>query len=196
MESPKKMQSISPKSDDELMIKPKSPDNDSSLIVGRSGRVRKAKVVFDPSDVENKRRSMPIMEVTKATKRQATAVKLIENIKVEKKSNQDEDVAEQVFSSLATINKRRKTISVAAFENGCVVCLRADIKKGRFVNCIGCTKRGHFTCLRNDKLFKTTDTEKRWQCPSCKVCKACEKAKPNVSRIICVVEILKIIFKF
>lgn len=186
MESPKKTQpnpvQKTPKSDDEIMIKPKSPDNDSSLLVGRSGRVRKAKVVFDPSDVENKRRSLPIMEVAKAIKRPAAVVKLAENIKVEKKSNQDEDDAEQTFASLATINKRRKTISVAAFENGCIVCLRADIKKGRFVNCIGCTKRGHFTCLRNDKLFKTTDTEKRWQCPSCKVCKACDKAKPNVSR--------------
>lgn len=190
MESPKKPQpkaSMSPqksqRSDDELSARPKSPENDSSITsVGRSGRVRKAKVVFDPSDMDIKRRSMPIMEVPKGKRAPKPSTQSPKEVpvKIEKKSD-DEDDEDEEFKMVAPISKRRKTISVAALENGCIVCLRADVKKGRFVNCIGCTKRGHFTCLRNDKLFKTADSEKCWQCPSCKICKNCMKSKPNVS---------------
>lgn len=193
MESPKKTQatkaSLSPlsksqKSDDELVGRPKSPENDSNTSVGRSGRVRKAKVVFDPSDVDIKRRSMPIMDVPKAKRAPKATVPPNPtepaDIKAEKKTDDEAD-AEEEFTAVAPIAKRRKTISVAALDNGCIVCLRADVKKGRFVNCIGCTKRGHFTCLRNDKLFKTADSERCWQCPSCKICKNCMKSKPNVS---------------
>lgn len=166
----------SPNSENELMAETKSSDNDSSLSVGRTGRVRKAKVVFDPSEVENKRRSMPNMEAAKATKRCVATTANIASALVENKSI----LNDAELPSNATINKRRKTIGVA-FENGCIVCTRADIKKGRFVNCIGCTKRGHYTCLRNGKLYKATDSEKRWQCPSCKICKACQEAQTNAS---------------
>lgn len=186
MESPKKSQpkpSLSPqksqKTDDELMVK---PDIDL-LSVSRGGRVRKAKVVFDPS--EYKRRSMPNMEPLKPKRPMKGTVSTVE-AQEEVNDSAESNEEEQTFKSVASIAKRRKTISVAVFESdGCMVCFRADIKKGRFVNCIGmgCKKRGHFTCLRNDKLFKTADSETGWQCPTCKVCKACLTAKTTVSII-------------
>lgn len=192
MDSPKKSQpkqSLSPnksfKTDDELMGK---PDNEWSLSVSRGGRVRKAKVVFDPS--EYKRRSMPNMEPPKpkraAKPPTAINVEAAEEEKPDEPEANDSQEEESNSMPVATIAKRRKTISVAAFESGgCIVCFRSDIKKGRFVNCIGsgCKKRGHFTCLRNDKLFKTADSEKSWQCPGCKVCKTCLTAKASVSSI-------------
>lgn len=166
-------------SENELLVKSKSSDNDSWLSVGRTGRVRKAKVFFDPSEVKNKRRSMPNMELAKATKKPTATVKVLAAALAENKSIPN--TTEQLFPSIAAINKRRMTIGVAAFENGCIVCTRPDIRKGRFVNCIGCTKRGHYTCLRNNKIYKGTDTEKRWECPSCKICKACQQSQTNVS---------------
>lgn len=151
--------------------------------LSRSGRVRKPKVFYDPSDIDTKRRSLPIIETVKTKKVKLMVPEAERNIlqKSLDKLKNDSLVKPGV------INSRRKTICSSSTifdgkfeENGCIVCGRSDIKKGRFVSCIVCIKRGHFTCLRNDKLFKTTE-EHNWQCPSCKICEFCRKVKPNVS---------------
>lgn len=167
--------------------------------VSRSGRVRKPKVFYDPSEVV-KRRSVPIsVEASKPmikspklpepsplnpspTSNASTQPELGEMKPPLKKS----PIIEKPKAKAATIgNSRRKTVCVASVYdedgNGCIVCDRSDVKKGRFVNCIDCIKRGHFTCLRTEKLFRTADQEANWQCPSCKICEFCNQNKPTVS---------------
>lgn len=153
----------------------------------RSGRIRKPKVFYDPSTVKNdaKRRSMPNMESTRGRKPKVVEPEPSPEIKKIEKVAAKENAAKRVVAPSA-INSRRKTICASSFSlhdegSGCIVCSRSDVKKGRFVNCIGCDKRGHFTCLRNDKLYKTIDQEHTWQCPDCKICEYCRKVKPNVS---------------
>lgn len=155
--------------------------------LSRSGRVRKPKVFYDPS-VEAKRRSMPNMETAKLKKpMKAEKIHLDFDIteikKPEKTTVPPEKVKRDPPVNAAAINARRKTVCAVVYdtENGCIVCNRSDIKKGRFVDCINCIKRGHFTCLRNHKLYKTADQEHNWQCPACKVCEYCRKSKPSVS---------------
>lgn len=167
--------------------------------ITRSGRVRKPKEIYDPS-VE-KRRSLPNFEIPKSKKTTKPATVEPEIIpepnltpeSVTTKKTEKVVVAAQEKAkrdpppNAAAINNRRKTIgAVPVFDedNGCIVCGRSDIKKGRFVNCTGCDKRGHFTCLRNDKLYKTADQEHCWQCPTCKICEYCGKLKPNVSKYL------------
>lgn len=159
--------------------------------VSRSGRVRKPKVFYDPSTVKNdvKRRSMPVaIETVKAKK----SGKILESETVQKSDKvllqEKEKLKQKQTQAAALINNRRRTICASSYlvptdGKGCIVCSRSDVKKGRFVNCIDCDNRGHFTCLRNDKLFKTADQEHNWQCPTCKICDYCKKFKPHV-RII------------
>lgn len=159
--------------------------------VSRNGRVRKPKVFYDPSDVQ--RRSLPNMEFKKP-KPQPPAPKTSEIENEKTKSATEPTTAADPFKKPCmkninlspsqiksnVIHKRRQTIGPANFENGCIVCTRSDTNKGRFVNCMDCIKRGHFTCLRTAKLFKTADTEKSWQCPTCKICIECRDPEPVV----------------
>lgn len=152
--------------------------------VSRSGRVRKPKSFFDPSDDPTKRRSLPIVETKKLKKStdEPTSPKREKTAAAEPKL---ENVQTKMLSPSEImanpITKRRQTVGPVVFENACIVCSRSDPKKGRFVNCTNCMKRGHFTCLRTGKLFKTADIEKDWQCSSCKICEVCEKQEPLVS---------------
>lgn len=164
--------------DEEIMAKHRNLfKNEPKISVSRSGRIQKAKIVFDPSDTDSKRHSMPNVVATKSTKStkpvETTSSQPTASQKIEKKSTDEQNDIK--FG--APITKRRKTI---AFEYGCIVCSRTDIKKGRFVICTECSRRGHFTCLRNNKLFKTADSEQNWQCSKCKNCEVCHKVKPNV----------------
>lgn len=160
----------------------------------RGGRIRKPKVFFDPSDIDPKRRSLPIMDAKRPKKsKPADTIKDEDDTtKIEKEAIPMEKPKtkrlspSQIRANL--INKRRQTISSTTFENGCIVCSRSDINKGRFVSCTDCMKRGHFTCLRTGKLFKTADTEKTWQCPSCKICEVCGNQEPIVSKEISILE--------
>lgn len=183
--------------------KRKAPDMTSDeLTISRSGRVRKPKVFYDPS-VEAKRRSLPNLEVPKSKKAvKSNVVELEDQQEDNPPAPEPAQEPEQIETKkpvkivitlekpkpptvkAAAINNRRKTVgSVPVFdaENGCIVCSRSDVKKGRFVNCTDCDKRGHFTCLRNEKLFRTADQEHNWQCSMCKICEYCSKYKPNVS---------------
>ncbi|XP_031627097.1 supporter of activation of yellow protein [Contarinia nasturtii] len=158
--------------------------NSPEPALSRSGRVRKPKVFYDPSHSIDKRRSLPNMETTKSKKStKATESEPMTNVEKTKRTPP---------VNAATINNRRRTICAASFiipddGTGCIVCGRADIKKGRFVSCIDCIKRGHFTCLRNDKLFKTADQENNWQCPACKICEHCRKFKPTEQLYKCII---------
>lgn len=171
---------------------------DEPATVSRSGRVRKPKVFYDPSEVVAKRRSVPIsVEASKPI--QTKSIKFTEPqsspsssvrpepIEIKSPPKKVSPVIEKPKAKAASIgNNRRKTVCVASVYdddgNGCIVCERCDTKKGRFVTCIDCDKRGHFTCLRTEKLFKTADQEGNWQCPSCKICEYCGENKPNVSK--------------
>lgn len=183
-ESPKKSQATNspqkrPHEEDQSI-----DDEQGTQSTSRTGRVRKPKVFFDPSVVEQKRKSMPNMEIKKPEPKKAKSNE--EASKRDKDSaaaGKDKAKTKRLTPSQITasaINKRRQTFAVA-FDNGCIVCSRNDILKGRFVNCTECIKRGHFTCLRTGKLFKTADTEKTWQCPSCKHCESCGEQEPIVS---------------
>lgn len=155
----------------------------AEAVCSRSGRVRKAKVVFDPSDHEAKRRSMPIIETEKAKKPKLEKIEVKKSPVVQPKS--PPPVIEKKVARLdlpIPINKRRQTINVVC-DNPCIVCTRSDIKKGRFVNCMDCLKRGHFTCLRLAKFFKSKDDENYWQCPECKICDICRNTKENVRQL-------------
>lgn len=170
-----------------------SPEESEKRSTSRSGRVVKPKVFYDPS-VNAKRRSLPNIETAKPKK----AAKSIEQQagesqvkKLEKSPSQEKSKNPPVKAAM--INNRRRTICaqnviIADDGTGCIVCSRSDIKKGRFVNCTDCKKRGHFTCLRNEKLFKTADQEHNWQCPACKVCKHCLKLTPSVSIFLTVLK--------
>lgn len=125
----------------------------------RSGRVRKAKVVFDPSDTET------------AVKRKSTSA-ITNDPKVIKESKASDVVVE-----------RRKTIAVD--ENGCEICSRSDTKKGRFVNCTLCSTRGHFTCLRSAKLISNACDESHWQCSRCLKCSTCSEANSVSGNLNC-----------
>lgn len=184
-------------------------------LTSRSGRVRKPKVFYDPSEVVAKRRSVPTsVEASKPTTQSpkspekfnfiAPSIKASvrpEPIEIKSPSKIKKVVPTVKKVRAASIgNSRRKTVCVASvYEddgNGCIVCDRSDIKKGRFVNCIDCIKRGHFTCLRTEKLFKTADQEALWQCPSCKICEYCNENKPTVSTTDMAFSINKFSLKF
>lgn len=167
---------------DELPVQSQtSNDLTGSTLVGRSGRVRKAKIVFDPSDMEvvSKRKSWSVTE----------------NEVKPKKVARSSDAKKEVMptpppantETAKKIDNRRKTtgacvaIAAATDENGCIVCMRSDIKKGRFVVCINCTTRGHFTCLRNAKFLCSAPEEKHWQCAKCLRCAQCNDTKKEVS---------------
>lgn len=189
------------------------------LTISRSGRVRKPKVFYDPS-VEAKRRSLPNLEPPKPKKvakvvtidseidqqpkfdASPIAASNLQSLHIETENPENVVIKQEKTKRdpiiAAAINIRRKTIGVVPVfdgENGCIVCSRSDIKKGRFVNCTDCDKRGHFTCLRNEKLFRTADQEHNWQCSTCKICESCQKNKPNVS-INAFVTSIKILWKF
>lgn len=168
-------------------------------ITSRSGRIRKPKVFYDPSlPTIAKRRSLPNMETPKSKKvakvvepQPVSKLKKPENISAQGKGEAKMEPPLVLIKAAKQIakNNRRRTIcgSTNPFVDdgiGCIVCGRSDIKKGRFVNCTDCDIRGHFTCLRNDKLFKTADQEHNWQCTACKICKHCQKLNANVSKDI------------
>lgn len=179
----------------------------SDVVVRSSfGRARKPKVLYDPSDVDEKRKSLPNMEFKKpkpqppapktpeaenesSTKSKPTTEPTTDADSFKKPGNINLSPS-QIKSNV--INKRRQTIGPANFENGCIVCTRSDTNKGRFVNCMDCIKRGHFTCLRTAKLFKTADTEKTWQCPTCKICVECRDHEPVVINFLLTMELSNI----
>lgn len=145
--------------------------------VGRSGRVRKAKVVFDPSDDQTTKRRSAAIENELKMKKQPT--KMVET-KKEPLKRPVMPLTEAEMANPSMVTKRRKTI--VSFENGCIVCSRSDIKKGRFVNCIDCSSRGHFTCLRNAKFISNSDEENNWQCAVCQTCSTCYESSVCVSK--------------
>ncbi|XP_055297578.1 uncharacterized protein LOC129566069 [Sitodiplosis mosellana] len=173
--------------------KRKFPDvSPEEPVVSRSGRIRKPKVFYDPSE-SAKRRSLPNTETAKSKK----ASKVVEAQpeqqvkKLEKSPIEEKEKAKIAPVKAAVINNRRRTICASTFAvaddgTGCIVCGRSDIKKGRFVNCTDCNSRGHFTCLRNDKLFKTADQEHNWQCATCKICKHCLRITQNEQLYKCI----------
>lgn len=165
-------------SDESPVQSQSSNESAGSAMVGRSGRVRKAKVVFDPSDMDmgTKRKSWSVTET---------------EVKPKKLPRASDVVKKEVPSSppsLETAKKvdhRRKTVGTLVApgedENGCIVCTRSDVKKGRFVVCINCPTRGHFTCLRNAKFLSSAPEEKHWQCDKCLRCAQCNDTKKAVS---------------
>lgn len=154
--------------------------NESQGLVGRSARVRKAKIVFDPSDIDGftKRKSASAVEMDVKPKKMARMSDIKKEVIV---------VSQQPSREIAKqIDIRRKTVGAEIStsqtnENGCIICTRSDVKKGRFVLCINCPARGHFTCLRNAKLLSTAPEEKHWQCTKCLRCANCNKPKELVS---------------
>lgn len=173
----------------EVNVRKKKPTDDyeslnesaETALVGRSGRVRKAKVVFDPSDMEigSKRKSWSVAESETKPKK----VVRLSDVKKEVAAPQ-----QPIPETVKKIDYRRKTVgsqmveNSAADENGCIVCSRADIKKGRFVVCIHCPTRGHFTCLRNAKFLGSAPEEKHWQCSECRRCGQCNDKNQAVSQ--------------
>lgn len=152
---------------DEAPLPSNSSQNTATLNVSRSGRVRKVKGVFDPSDVEvpAKRKSVPVLET------EAKAKKFVKPADIKRDSGKE-------TTTESNIIVRRKTINFN--ENGCQVCTRSDPKKGRFVNCIDCPARGHFTCLRNAKLIGMAAEENHWQCTQCLRCAECGASQKTV----------------
>lgn len=135
------------------------PKNDvmNDITSSRSGRVRKAKVVFDPSDMDVKRRSLPIsVEIEKSKKLTKPVVEAKKVVSPPKAlaivDKIDKKLPRFAVQANPIGNKRRQTINTTVCENPCIVCSRSDIKKGRFVNCMDCLSRGHFTCLRIGKI--------------------------------------------
>lgn len=167
-------------SDESPVQSQSSIESPGTTLVGRSGRVRKAKVVFDPSDMEvgSKRKSWSVAENENKQKKMVR----ISDVKKEVPDPQQPEP-----ENMKKIDYRRKTVgsqiveTPAADENGCIVCSRADIKKGRFVVCIHCPTRGHFTCLRNAKYLGSAPEEKNWQCSECLRCAQCNDKKQAVS---------------
>lgn len=160
-----------------------SQSSADSVLVGRSGRVRKAKVVFDPSDMEvgMKRKSWAAIYEGEAKPKKAP-----------KTSDIKKEVVEQPEPSLEASKKivqRRKTVGAPVTHpatdehdvHECIVCGRSDIKKGRFVICIHCPTRGHFTCLRNARYLGSAPEEKHWQCTDCLKCTQCNDPTKTVS---------------
>lgn len=148
--------------------------------VGRSGRVRKAKVVFDPSDDQTSKRRSTATENELKMKKPPT--KLLVETKKEPLKRPALQLTGPEMANPLMVTKRRKTI--ASFENGCIVCTRSDIKKGRFVNCTDCNSRGHFTCLRNAKFISNSDEESNWQCAVCQICSTCCESSVRVSKTV------------
>lgn len=154
-----------------------------SALVGRSGRVRKAKVVFDPSDMEvgMKRKSWAAIYESEAKPKKA--IRISDTKKEVAESSQPSAVASK------KIVQRRKTVCAPVTHSAtdehdvheCIVCGRSDIKKGRFVICIHCPTRGHFTCLRNGKYLGSAPEEKHWQCTDCLKCTQCNDSTKAVS---------------
>lgn len=134
---------------------------------GRGSRIRKAKVVFDPSNEQAAKRRATIGNIEPEAKSKPTPPKTTES----KKEINGRRSLELPIKAIDT--NRRNTIT--EFDNGCIVCSRSDVKKGRFVYCIQCSTRGHFTCLRNGKLLSSSDDEPTWQCASCQTCNICYK---------------------
>lgn len=169
------------------------PDN-----TGRGSRIRKAKIVFDPSDGPIAKRQS-IQKSRESNKKESLSNRIsIESATVSSSSlastptpstptpaEPDELVAEiieleppaQVVAK--PIDKRRKTTN--EIDNGCIVCGRTDVKKGRFVYCSDCCARGHFTCLRNFKLISSPCEEATWQCSTCQTCGICYESSVLVS---------------
>lgn len=204
--SPSKKSIPSPKKknpDEDIILEPQTkpvpsapPSHQPEVTVGRSGRVRKAKIVFDPSD-EPKALKRKSSTNTITTTLPPTAIEnepkvkpqLEQSDEVVKQDNERKSFVPPAVSDIelkpSMVSKRRKTI--ATFENeynGCIECGRSDIKKGRFVNCMDCDSRGHFTCLRNAKYISNSDEEKKWQCPVCQTCAVCYESSVIVSKLL------------
>lgn len=137
-------------------------------------RVRKAKVVFDPSEDQQQ------------TTKKRLSHALSDGTETKSKSPMTASKLDKIMKVLPSIKKRRATEGVILdnanqegcrtfdeYENGCIVCTRADVRKGRFVYCTDCSSRGHFTCLRNRKLISSSDEEPTWQCGNCQACNVC-----------------------
>lgn len=148
---------------------------DSGIPSGRGGRVRKAKIVFDPSDEQNKskRKSTPLV----SPEVEPMAKQLNRSTEFKRVELWSRKSTEPILAK--PIDKRRKTMG--EFENGCIICSRSDVKKGRFVYCIDCSSRGHFTCLRNGKLITSAEEEPSWQCAACQTCGICYESSVIVS---------------
>lgn len=157
-----------------------SGESSGSTLVGRSGRVRKAKVVFDPSDMEVglKRKSWSVVETETKPKKVARSSDVKVEVVTPKQTTPE---------AAKKIDYRRKTVGTSVVaaatdgENGCIVCTRSDVRKGRFVVCINCPTRGHFTCLRNARFLSSAPEEKHWQCTECLRCAQCNETKQSVS---------------
>lgn len=135
---------------------------------GRGSRIRKAKVVFDPSDGLAVKRRATISSSESDTKTKSQSLKTMD---VKRETNGKRLVE---WPTKTIDFSRRNTIT--NIEKGCIVCARSDIKKGRFVYCLHCSTRGHFTCLRNNKMISTSNEEATWQCVSCQTCNVCYEA--------------------
>lgn len=149
--------------------------------------MRKAKIVFDPSeDPTSKRRSIgagdtvgpklksPVAAADPAKEKQLSTEPVMQRRKT--------DVLPLTRTSDAGSQEHSfGNNSSGDLEPGCIVCERVDTKKGRFVRCIDCSSRGHFTCLRNSKFITCADDEPTWRCRGCQLCSACDESAILVS---------------
>lgn len=165
-------------------MQPRLNVTDPESSSGRGSRIRRAKIVFDPSDEPvSKRQSIP---KSKEGNKKESSLKRVSIESATPSASSLASTPTPVQTESATpptvakpIEKRRKTTT--ELDNGCIVCGRNDVKKGRFVYCSDCCTRGHFTCLRNSKLISSPGEENCWQCSTCQTCGICYESSVVVS---------------
>lgn len=156
------------------------------------GRIRKAKVVFDPSAEQTITKRRLTIAAPNGIANEDTATTSTSASPTTTTTTTTTTVTTKPKKDLSAILKRRATEILSSnrdrimngslgAENGCIVCTRTDVKKGRFVNCKDCGARGHFTCLRNSKMICTSEEELHWQCPTCQTCAICYESAIVVS---------------
>ncbi|CAH1122678.1 unnamed protein product [Ceutorhynchus assimilis] len=133
----------------------------------RSGRRKKAKKVFDPSDIQiPKKRGRPGTPSTRNT--------------FNKKPKADEDSRADSLSSAGSSKDQGGV---------CSVC-HTQSKRGphdRMVGCRECSNKAHYECLNSDDMMQKLNPNNSWTCPHCKTCVTCFETSKARNLIVCAV---------
>ncbi|XP_011198496.2 uncharacterized protein LOC105222746 [Bactrocera dorsalis] len=154
-----------------------------NMAVRTTGRIKKPKAVFDPSDNYLPRSQRVNIAATHSgsTVPAATGISILIDRKRDTPILQNQDTPQNKRlsqSSITSIGTSGSVGEIASTEIVCEVCQKREAKRGtharnKLISCLECERRVHKLCLQVD--FEDIDIlRQNYKCENCRTCDVCD----------------------
>lgn len=152
----------------------RSRKTEEPAVVRTTGRIKKAKVVFDPSD-----NNLP--------KYQRTSAGSVQNIQQTQSDHTSDTSNERKIKEEKPQRSRLNSVSTNALnESSCYICGRREMKrnKNKLISCKDCEHKVHISCLHLE-FEDHVKLRENYRCEVCQTCSSCYEGPEDGELITC-----------